>query len=188
MTRTKQSNVGHVDLWTALSVDVYCTKRHGSGCLVGYSVVGLLLQDQLGGETWKCLVCGWWNLFLLLFHCVRRCCGRKQFMSQVDLLLQLLRIGWDCLEIARTNGCMEAYAISEQIELRRSPGVSLSVWNSAWCWCDHEHPCFWSPIGLWTISWTPPQLRLSKYVVLLDYQFMRRRESVEQTIRWLDDP
>ena len=35
MTRSEQSNVGHVDSWTAVSVNVSCNKGHVSGFLAG---------------------------------------------------------------------------------------------------------------------------------------------------------
>ena len=34
------------------------------------------------------------------------------------------------------------------INLQRFPGTDLQRYYSVWFRCDHEHPCFWSPIGL----------------------------------------
>ena len=65
MTRTKQSNVGLVDSWTAVYVDVSCcSKRHVSGCRVGCGGVGPLRQDEWVKKMH--LVYDWWSLFVLL--------------------------------------------------------------------------------------------------------------------------
>ena len=45
MTRTEESNVGHVDSWTAISVNVSCNKHHVSGCLGGCGEGEPLPQD-----------------------------------------------------------------------------------------------------------------------------------------------
>lgn len=50
MTRTKQSNVGLVYLWTAVYADISCSKRHGSGYRAGCGskiVLGALLVSVL---------------------------------------------------------------------------------------------------------------------------------------------
>jgi len=46
VTRTGQLNVGCVDLWMAVSVDVSCSKRHVSGRLVVCDGAGPLRQDE----------------------------------------------------------------------------------------------------------------------------------------------
>ena len=66
--------------------------------------------------------------------------------------------------------------------------VLLSIWSSVRFWYDHVHLCFWSPKGQWTISRTPPRLRLSTYLVLLEGQSMGLRESGEWIMRCQDDP
>ena len=67
MTRTKLSNVGLVNLWTAVYVNVSCSsKRHVSGYRGGCDEAGPLLQDEWLEKTWLYFVYDWLSLFVLL--------------------------------------------------------------------------------------------------------------------------
>ena len=60
MTRTEQSNVGHVGSWRAVCVCVSCSKRRVSGChVVGDEVVLLPL------DGWEEKMCQYWAFYEL---------------------------------------------------------------------------------------------------------------------------